>query len=426
MSGSNAVTGLNENAPGYPGWRVTFASATGVFVGFASLLVYTFGVLLKPLAAEFSWSRQAVSLAFGFAAMSVAATSPIIGVLLDRYGPRRVILPCLAVFGCAFASLSLLTPRIWHLYAVFTVLGMVGNGTAQMAYSRAVSTWFTRRRGLALAILMSGGAVGAMVLPPLAQTLIRAVGWRYATAVLGGMVLVLGLPVAGFAVREKPGSRHAGAPQVEGSTVSASLRSRAFWILVAVLFLASISQNASITHLPALLTDRGVGAEGAAIALSSLGAAILLGRLVTGWLLDRFFAPRVAICLLTLAALGVFLLSTAHSLATGLVAVVLIGAGMGGEGDVTPYLLAKYFGLKSFATLYGFTWTAYAIAGAIGPVLMGNAFDSTGSYGPFLLLLAAVSLGAAALMFLLPAYPSSRNPRERSFTLTEPATAPAD
>jgi predicted MFS family arabinose efflux permease len=426
MSGSNAVTAPNEDAPGYPGWRVTFASATGVFVGFASLLVYTFGVLLKPLAAEFSWSRQAVSLAFGFAAMSVAATSPIIGVLLDRYGPRRVILPCLTVFGCAFASLSLLTPRIWHLYAVFTVLGMVGNGTAQMAYSRAVSTWFTRRRGLALAILMSGGAVGAMVLPPLAQTLIHAVGWRYATAVLGGMVLVLGLPVAGFAVREKPGSRHAGAPQVEGSTVSASLRSRAFWILVAVLFLASISQNASITHLPALLTDRGVGAEGAAIALSSLGAAILLGRLATGWLLDRFFAPRVAICLLTLAALGVFLLSTAHSLATGLVAVVLIGAGMGGEGDVTPYLLAKYFGLKSFATLYGFTWTAYAVAGAIGPVLMGNAFDSTGSYGPFLLLLAAVSLGAAALMFLLPAYPSSGAPRERSFTLTEPATAPAD
>jgi MFS family permease len=426
MSGSNAMAGLSEDAPGYPGWRVTFASATGVFVSFASLLVYTFGVFLKPLAAEFSWSRQAVSLAFGFAAMSVAATSPIIGVLLDRYGPRRVILPCLAIFGCAFASLSLLTPRIWHLYAVFTLMGVVGNGTAQMAYSRAVSTWFNRRRGLALAILMSGGAVGAMVLPPFAQALIHAVGWRYATAVLGGVVLVLGLPVTGFVVREKPGCRHAGAPQVEGSTVSASLRSRAFWILVAVLFLASISQNASITHLPALLTDRGIGAEGAAIALSSLGAAILLGRLVTGWLLDRFFAPRVAICLLTLAALGVFLLSTAHSLATGLVAVVLIGVGMGGEGDVTPYLLAKYFGLKSFATLYGFTWTAYAIAGAIGPVLMGNAFDSTGSYGPFLLLLAAVSLGAAALMFLLPAYPSSRTARERSFPMTEAAPAPVD
>lgn len=422
MSGHNSFIDLGEDSPGYPGWRVTFASATGVFVSFASLLVYTFGVFLKPLAAEFSWSRQAVSLAFGFAAMSVAATSPVLGVLLDRFGPRRVILPCLTIFGCAFASLSLLTPRIWHLYAVFIVLGAVGNGTAQMAYSRAVSTWFDRRRGLALAILMSGGAVGAMVLPPVAQFLIHALGWRQAMAVLGGLVLVLGLPMAGFAVKEKPGSRRADAPEVAGASVLQSLRSRAFWIIVAVLFLTSISQNAAVTHLSALLTDRGVDARGAAIALSAMGAAILLGRLVTGWLLDRFFAPRVAVCLLTLAALGVFLLSNAHSLATGIVAVALIGAGMGGEGDVTPYLLSRYFGLKSFATLYGLTWTAYAFAGAIGPVLMGNAFDSTGSYQVFLVGLSALTMVAAALMFLLPAYGAGSQPQ---WAMIAPAQAVA-
>ena len=137
-----------------------------MFVSFASLLVYTFGVLLKPLAEEFSWSREAVSAAFGIAAMTVAACSPPLGYLFDRVKPTRIIVPCLIVFGCAFASLALLTPRLWQLYLTFFVLGVVGNGTAQMAYSRAVSSWFERRRGTALALVMSGGAIGAIVLHP--------------------------------------------------------------------------------------------------------------------------------------------------------------------------------------------------------------------------------------------------------------------
>src|SRR5690606_4559053 len=131
-----------EESAAYPGWRVTAASAVGVFVGFASLFVYTFALFLKPLADEFGWSRQDVSSAFGFAAISIALCSPPLGYLLDRFGPVRVIVPCVTIFGLAFASLSLLTPRLWHLYAVSIVLGCVGNGTAQMAYSRAVSSWF--------------------------------------------------------------------------------------------------------------------------------------------------------------------------------------------------------------------------------------------------------------------------------------------
>jgi MFS family permease len=166
----------------YEGWRVAGAASVGVFVGFASLLVYTFGVLLKPLAEEFAWSRESVSAAFGVAAMTVAACSPPLGYLFDRVRPARIIVPCLIVFGTAFASLSLLTPHLWHLYAIFVVLGVVGNGTAQMAYSRAVSSWFDTRRGTALATVMSGGAVGAIVLPPVAEALIRAVGWRRASS----------------------------------------------------------------------------------------------------------------------------------------------------------------------------------------------------------------------------------------------------
>src|SRR6185437_1232096 len=117
------------------------------------------------IATEFGWSREAVSAAFGFVALSVGACSPPLGVLLDRYPARRIIIPCVAVFGCAFASLSLLTAHLWHLYAVFIIMGIVGNGTAHLAYTRVLSTWFERRRGLAFSVLLAGGAFGAMVLP---------------------------------------------------------------------------------------------------------------------------------------------------------------------------------------------------------------------------------------------------------------------
>ena len=397
------ITEPNEHDIRYAGWRVALASSVCILVGFASLLVYTFGVFLKPVAAEFHWSRQAVSAAFGVAALSVAACSPILGALLDRYPVRRIILPCLVVFGCAFASLAFLSNHLWHLYGVFMVLGIVGNGTAHLAYSRPLSTWFRERRGVAFAFLMSGGAVGAMILPVVAQKLIDAAGWRNAFALLGAMVLVVGLPIAST-VRESPSFRRSSAHVADGVSTGGGLRSRAFWIIVIVLFFASLSQNGSITHLAALLTDRGVSTDTAALAVSILGGAILAGRLLTGWLLDRFFAPRVAFGLLVVAALGTFVLATAHSTVSGFLAAACIGAGMGGEADVTPYLIAKYFGLRSFSTLYGFTWTAYAIAGAIGPVIMGKAFDATGSYKILLTSLSLLTLAAGSLMLFLPIY----------------------
>lgn len=136
-----------------------------------------------------------------------------------------------------------------------------------------------------------------------------------------------------------------------------------------------------------------------------LGLCSFLGRLMTGYFLDRFFGPRVSLCLLVTAASGILLLAKAGSAVPGLFAAALIGLGLGGEADITPYLLTRYFGLRSFSTLYGFTWTAYAFAGAIGPVIMGKTFDATGSYTSLLAILAVVTLIAAASMFLLPRYP---------------------
>jgi len=399
-----AVTSApDEHSIRYPGWRVAALSATCVLVGFASLFIYTFAIFLKPLAAEFGWSREAVSVAFGIAALAVAACSPLLGWLLDRCPARRIILPCLTVFGCAFASLALLTRHLWHLYAIFLILGMVGNGTAHLAYARVLATWFRERRGVAFSVLLGGGAAGAIILPPIAEALIHAAGWRASFAILGAGVLAIGLPCASR-IRQRSRATHSTAARATGAGVREAVRSRIFWIIVAELFLISVSQNGAITHLSALLTDRGIAAGKAALAVSAMGGAILAGRLFTGWLLDRYFAPRVAVCLFALSALGTFLLAGARSLPVGIGAAALIGFGMGGEGDVTPYLLSRYFGLKSFATLYGFTWTAYAIAGAAGPIVMGRAYDATGSYRALLVQLSVATLAAASLLLLLPRY----------------------
>ena len=401
-----AATAQDERSLSYPGWSVALAAAGCVFVSFASLLVFTFSVFLKPITQEFGWSRESASLAFGIAAMTVAACSPPLGLLLDRFPARRIVLPCITVFGIAFASLSLMKPQIWRFYATFFVLGIVGNGTAQLAYSRAVTTWFHERRGAAFAVLMTGSALGAMVWPPIAQWLIDAAGWRTAVIVLGCIVLLIGLPLA-TRVREREGALAERKAPNSGASVSEGLRSKVFWIVGAVLFCGSISQNGAITHLSAMLTDRGISGLGAAVAASAVGGASLMGRWITGWLLDRFFAPRVATVLLLLAALGALLLAIAHSAVMGFVGASLIGIGMGGEADVTPWLLARYFGLRAFATLYALTWTVYAIAGAIGPVIMGKAFDATGSYESLLVELAALTAASAVLMFLMPRYPAA-------------------
>jgi MFS family permease len=399
---------LTEFDPGYYGWRVVLAACLGVMAGFGSLFVYTFSIFVKPLAAEFGWSREAISSGFAIAAVTLGLCSPLLGRWIDRLGPRRIILICMTVYGCAIASLSLLRSGLWQFYLTCFVLGAVGNGAAHLAYSRSISTWFQRRLGIALAFVMAGAGSGAMILPVIAQSIIGRSGWRAAYASLGGLALLLGLPLSWRYIREPGAVGHKSAPVLHsGMTWQQGLRSSAFWIVTAILFVSSISLNGAITHLSALLTDRGLTAGKAALCASLLGGSSLLGRVVVGWLLDRFFGPRVALAINLISALGILLLARASRFPAGCLAAALIGIGTGGEAATTPYLLTRYFGLRAFSTLYGLTWTFYAAAGAIGPVILGRAFDATGSYASLLVTLAAALGVAAVTNLLLPRYSES-------------------
>ena len=409
---------LSEFDLGYYGWRVVLAACLGVMAGFGSLFVYTFAVFVKPLGAEFGWSREAISRGFAIAAVTVGLCSPLLGRWIDRFGPRRIILPCMTVFGCGMASLALLRSAVWQFYATCFVLGLVGNGAAHLAYSRSISTWFHRRLGTALAFVMVGAGLGAMILPVLAQTIISRSGWRAAYLSLGCIALLLGLPLSWLHVRDRTESspdlvNHDSLPiasaPVEhfGMTWQQGLGSFAFWIIVAVLCVSSISMNGAITQMSALLTDRGISAGRAALCASLLGGSSVLGRIGAGWMLDRFFGASVAFVISLTTASGIFLLARANSFSVGCVAAALIGIGAGGEAAITPYLLTRYFGLRAFSTLYGITWTFYAAAAAIGPVILGRAFDSTGSYASLLIILAAALALAAAMNLLLPRYSNS-------------------
>jgi MFS family permease len=389
----------------YYGWRVVLAACLGVMAGFGSLFVYTFSVFVKPLSAAFGWNRESISTGFAIAAVTLGFVSPVLGRWIDRLGPRRIILPCMTIYVCAIFSLALLRFGIWQFYLTCFVLGAVGNGAAHLAYSRSISTWFNGRLGTALAFVMVGAGLGAMLLPVVAQAVITHSGWRAAYASLGAIAFVLGLPLSWRYIRERGATPRKSVP-ISHSGVSwrEGLRSSPFWIVTAILFVSSISMNGAVTQLSALLTDRGLTTARAALCASILGGASLLGRILVGWMLDRLFGPYVAFGINVVTAFGIFILARADNFLAGSLAAALIGIGAGGEAAITPYLLTRYFGLRAFSTLYGFTWTFYAAAGAIGPVILGHAFDATGSYASLLSLL-ALALGIVALTnFLLPRY----------------------
>jgi len=402
MSSDATASLVNEESSiRYTGWHVAAAAFAGVMVSFAPIVPYTFSLFLNPLHAAFGWQREAISGTFALAAITVAIVSPGIGVLLDRFPPRRIILPSIVIFALALASLSRLGPSIQRFYITYFIFGLVANGTAQFAYTRTILTWFKSRRGLALALILTGSGVGSIVIPPLTQWVIDHHGWRDAYVMLG-CVALLGLPLTALLMRNRPTSPQEDESLMSGVTVAAALRTAPFWILATIIMLSAFGENGLVTNLAAMLTEHGVTVTAAALALSVRGGSGIIGRLCTGFLIDRFPAQRIQTAILLISAGGTFLLAFAGTSAMALVGAALLGIGLGSEADVAPYLLARYFGRKHFSVLYGLTWTAYAIGGATGPMVVGHFYDRAGSYQPRCIVgLGFTTLLAAAISLFL-------------------------
>jgi MFS family permease len=399
------------------GWVIVFTAGIGLLLGYAPVFVYSFSVFIKSLAQDFHTSRTSISFAFTLANVMQSVGAPLIGRLVDRFGAHKVIVPSNVIFGLVIISFKYFSTSLWQLYAFFIVIGLIGTGTAPVPYGIVVSCWFDRRRGLALGLMMMGLSSGAILMPPIAQRLIVLFGWRTAYAIVGFVVLAISVPVVGIFLKDSPekmGLQPDGEPDLntgsierkneQGVTWSVARREPTFWFLASAFFLLGASVHACVIHLVPMLTDRGISVERAAFASSLLGVALLIGRVFTGYFLDRFFGPYVAMLLFSGVAVGISLFLTGAGGSLPLLAVFLVGLGMGAEADIIAYLTSRYFGLRSFGEIYGYLFATFTLAGALGPVLMGVGFDHLGSYRAPLLFFLAATLVATALLSRLGPY----------------------
>jgi MFS family permease len=392
------------------GWWVVATAGLGLCLGTAPIVVFSFGVFFKSLSQDFHASRAAISFAFTLHNLASAVCAPLFGRLIDGLGARRVILPGIVIFGLLLLSSETLSPEIDYFYLFYAALGVISASMSPVSYGVVISHWFNRRRGLALGLMMLGLGLGAITVPLVAQRLIAIFGWRFAYATFGCAALLLSLPMVSAFLKEDPkqkgllpdgampslGAAQGREPE-EGLSWHDTWHSSTFWLMICAFFLAGASVHACVLHLPALLTDRGVSAEGAAVASSIVGLALLTGRVGAGYLLDRFFAPRLAMVFFGSAAVGIALLFAGSAGKIALIAAFLVGLGMGAEADIIAYSLTRYFGLKAFGTAFGYAFGAFVLGGAAGTLLMGAGFDFTHAYtlplgGFFFAMLLAVAI----------------------------------
>lgn len=397
------------------GWWVVVTSAVGLFWG-VPITVYSFSVFLRPVMQEFHVGRAAVSLGFTLQLFVAALCTPVMGWLLDLYGARKVILPFTALFGAVLLSNRVFSASLWQFYFFYAALGFFVHGLGPVPYGFVISHWFDRRRGLALGLMMLGIGAGAIIMPSFAQQLISRFGWHTAYAILGAAVWLIAVPTVAVLLKDRPQdvgllpdgaqTREASAEAkaaLQGLLANQAWCTGTFWLLACAFFLVSASVQGCVVHLAAMLTDRGISAQTAALGSSLIGAAVLIARVGIGYLLDRLFAPRLAALCFATAAFGIVLLWLGDT-RMAFVGAFLVGFGLGSEVDLIPYLTGRYFGLRAFGKVYGSAFAAFALAGALGPLIMGAAFDRTGSYRDPLVAFVAATLLAAALMTRLGAY----------------------
>ena len=368
-------------------WWIVFACACGLLVGAGSILIFSFGVFLKPVTAELGISRGDLSAGLGISAWFVALACPAIGWLIDRFGTRRVMIPGVLLFALAVASFGLMQAKpLYMIYVIFCVAGFISGVQTPIPYAAVVTHWFDRERGIALGVATAGVGLGVALIPQLAALLIRHFGWRDAYFGLGVAVVVLAwVPVAIFVrdppwITERRVSAAASSESLPGIDTGSALKSATFWLLSVAFFLGVMAINGTIVHIVALLTDRGIPLQIATGALSIAGIAIIVGRMICGWCLDRFWGPYVASCFFVLPMAGIALLGSGWAYPVPLVGAALCGAGIGAEIDLMAFFISRYFGLKAYGKIYGLMFLIFNIGTGLGPALSGRAFDMFHSY----------------------------------------------
>lgn len=438
------------------GWPVVTAAAVGIGLGLSPLPFYTIDVMVKPLGEEFGWSRGDVYSSLAIYTVGAFLMSPIIGMLSERFGARRVCIISIITFSFAMMALALNDGNKERYVALWLLLAVAGAGTLPITFTRPINTWFNERRGFALGLaLIATGVFGALA-KSFAQYLVsmEGVGWRGAYIALGLLPLTIALPIAlltlrdvsdkpprdsalvrvkplflvvsiagvgalvwfafsfiwpqfeerglrleyamafafmalvlaaplallFFDIRTAPEGGHGvgGKRDLPGLSLAGALRTWRFWLLAVAFVPISYALGAIIPSLVPLLSSKGYAISDAVSLATLTGLAVLGGRLIGGWLIDRFWAPGVAFVFLASPAIALHLLTGEVSRDTATIAILMIGFGAGVEYDFMAYLVSKYFGMKQYSAIYGALYGFFAAGAGFGPTIMNNLADKNG------------------------------------------------
>jgi MFS family permease len=396
------------------GWRVLILALVGVAASSSSLLLYSFGALVIPLEQAMGWPRSQLQAAITALSLGTIVSSQLVGWLNLRYGLRRVTLVSLLLLTVAMLLLSRVQGSIWMLYLGFFLVPLAGVGTLQVTWSHLVNLWFEENRGLALAIILSGSGMAAILLPMLVTRAIGHWDWRAGFVALALVPLVLALPLAlrwletRHASADTQALRNEARPQ-PGLMLGQALRSRRFWICNLSMTLVVSCVVGMVTNIVPLLQDRGLSAAQASEVFGAFGISLIFGRLLVGYLIDRFWAPGVAALALLMPALAcVLFLFAPNEIWLFTLATLLVGIGAGAEFDIAAFLIARYFGMRDYGRLFGVHLGLITAGAAASPLLFGMLYGGSGNYASMLAVCCLCFTVGPLLLLTLGGYPAFR------------------
>lgn len=387
-------------------WALVLTCAIGIAI--TGVHFHVVGAMLGPLQNAYSWSRADAAMAVTIYSLITPFANIGVGMIADRFGPRRVVLVGSLLFGLSYSLFGLAGPALWTWYAATVVFAIVGHGVSPVVWTMAVVRNFNAGRGLALAVALSGAGLMVAVVPTMVLALVDRLGvsGAYFAMAAGGAVLMF-LPAYFFF---KPQGHHGAtasqrrdmATQLPGVDVAQAVRSRHFWQLGVGLVFVACTVGVFIVHFQSMLIDSGLTAAEAASAAFLMGPMMIVGRLGTGYLFDRFPAPLVSAIAFGIPVLACLLmLGFNGTMFMALLCAGIIGLGMGAEVDVVAYVTSRYFGLKRYGVMFGGLIGVYGAGIGIGSAIAGMVVVRTGSYDPLLLALAVCCAGASVLVAML-------------------------
>jgi MFS family permease len=391
----------------------SIAAATGAWLGLLfganAMISATNSNFMKPLAAAFGVDRTMISAALSVAPLIVAFAVPAGGWAMDRFGLRRVVIPGALLFALVIIALSRVT-TVWQFALLQIPIGIASSMHCSVGYAKVVTLWFDRWRGLVLGLIVALGAgVGQTAMPMLSQWLISRFGWQNAYVAIGLIVLCIGLPAIALLVREpvQSAARPPGAPSLAdvpegkgvGITVQEALRQRNFWLIVGGILFGSMTLLGTLQHGVPIMTEHGFPIDNATRAMSFAFAGVVAGQLTSGMLVNQINTPKIIVPYFVAALIGLLIVHSVHvesGVALLYAGALMLGLGLGGEVAQNAYLVSRYFGLKSFGSIYGLTFAASNIGIAIGTLALGKMHDLAHSYAPMRLIF-GIGMGVSVL-----------------------------